>query len=262
MDDLARIHGTPADIRARARNGLLTGNTAALASGYVQANIAIVRRAHADAFADYCLANARACPLLTRSEPGDPTLPALGDGIDIRHDLPRYRVYRDGTPTEAFHIADVWRDDFVTFAIGCSFTFDNALLAEGVPLRHVALGRNIAMYRTDRDTVAVGRFGGKLVVSMRPFARQDAARAVAISAAFDDQHGAPVHCGDPAALGIADLQRTDYGDPVPVDPDDVTLFWACGVTSQTALQAAGLPLFISHAPGSMLVTDRRHGAAG
>ena len=261
MDEMAGSEATPAELRARARSGQLSGNTAALAPGYVQANIAILPRAHADAFADYCRANAQACPLLAMSEPGDPTLPALGEGIDIRHDLPRYRVYRDGRPEEAFDVVELWRDDLVTFATGCSFTFDNALLAQGVPLRHVALRRNIAMYRTRQGTVRVDRFASPLVVSMRPFTTEHADRAIAISAQFGDQHGAPVHRGEPAELGITDLQRTDYGDPVPIEPDDVTLFWACGVTSQTALQAAGLPFFISHAPGSMLVTDRRHAAA-
>jgi uncharacterized protein YcsI (UPF0317 family) len=265
MDEFAThavtSRATPADIRRYAREGVITASTAGLAAGFVQVNIAILPASDARDFAEYCRRNAQACPVLATSEPGDPGLPTLGAGIDIRHDIPRYRVYRHGVPGEVFSIADVWRDDFVTFAIGCSYTFDNALLAASVPVRHVELGCRVPMYRTSRDTVPAGRFNGKLVVSMRPFAPADAARATEISAKFADQHGPPVHQGDPAAIGIVDLDRPDYGDPVPVRDGEIPLFWACGVTSQTALQGAGLPFFISHAPGSMLVTDRRHHAA-
>jgi uncharacterized protein YcsI (UPF0317 family) len=233
--------------------------TAGLAHGYVQANVAIVPGEHAGAFTRYCEANARACPLLARGEPGDPALPALGEDIDIRTDLPRYWVYRDGVfAEEVSDIGALWRRDFVTFAIGCSFTFETALRDAGVPLRHVAQGRNVAMFRTSRETVPAGPFGGNLVVSMRPFAPEDAARASAISARFPAMHGAPLHRGDPSALGIADLGKPDYGEPVAVLPGEIPLFWACGVTSQVALQSARLPLFIAHAPGCMLITDKTH----
>jgi uncharacterized protein YcsI (UPF0317 family) len=245
--------------RERIRQGAIDGNTAGLARGFIQANIAIVPQAVASDFAAFCAANPRACPVLAIGKPGDPALPGLGAGIDIRTDLPRYRVYRDGAlasqPTE---IRDLWRDDLVTFAIGCSFTFESAMLDEGLPLRHVARGRNVAMYRTDIDTTPAGPFGGKLVVSMRPFSASDAARAGAISARFPSMHGAPIHAGDPAALGIGDLRQPDYGEPVEVLAGEVPLFWACGVTSQVALQSASLPLFIAHAPGCMLITDLPH----
>jgi uncharacterized protein YcsI (UPF0317 family) len=232
MDDITTTAKTPSAIRARARAGRLTGHTAGLADGFVQANIAILPAPDAADFADYCRSNAQACPVLAMSEPGDPRLPTLGGDIDIRHDLPRYRVYRDGVVGETGDIAALWRDDLVTFAIGCSFTFDNALL---------------------------GRFGGKLVVSMRPLTPADAARATEISAAFADQHGAPIHAGDPSALGIDNIAQPEYGDPVPIEDGETPVFWACGVTSQSALQHAGLAFFIAHAPGCMLVTDRRHG---
>lgn len=263
MQNEANIRAAATAARAAIRGGHFTGPTAGIAPGFVQANIAILPAAQAADFASFCRANAQACPLLAVSEPGDPNLPALGAEIDIRHDLPAYRVYRDGVPGSDIHdIAALWRDDLVTFAIGCSFTFEAALLAAGLPLRHVAEGRNVAMFCTNRRNVAVGPFGGTVVVSMRPFNPTDAARATEISAGFPDMHGAPIHTGDPAALGIADLSRPDYGDAAAVHPGEISLFWACGVTSQAALEAARLPFFIAHAPGCMLITDRCHAQFG
>jgi uncharacterized protein YcsI (UPF0317 family) len=245
--------------RSAIRAGAFAGTTAGLARGFVQGNIAIVPSDVADQFARYCANNSRACPVLSIGEAGDPSLPSLGEDIDIRTDVPRYYIYRHGVlAEERREIASLWRRDFVTFVIGCSFTFEHALRDAGVPLRHVESNRNVAMYRTNRSTHSVGPFGGALVVSMRPFSSEDADRAVAISARFPTMHGAPIHRGDPAVLGIADLSRPDYGEAVPVQEDDVPLFWACGVTSQVALQSAELPLFISHAPGCMLVTDMTH----
>src|SRR5271155_4980161 len=242
--------------RAAIRAGAFTGPTAGLAHGWVQGNVAIVPSNAADDFARYCAANSRACPVLAIGRAGDPALPALGEDIDIRTDLPRYFIYRDGELVgETQEITTLWRQDLVTFVIGCSFTFENAL-------RHVDERRNVAMYRTNRATEAVGPFGGALVVSMRPFSSADADRATAISARFPTMHGAPIHRGDPDALGIADLSRPDYGEAVPIRPDDVPLFWACGVTSQVALQSARLPLFIAHAPGCMLITDLTHESVG
>ena len=247
------------EVRASIRAGALSSHTSGLAAGYVQGNVAIVPARYADDFADYCAANAQACPVLATSRPGDPALPALGDGIDIRHDLPRYRVFRDGLLTaEVTDVADIWQDDLVTFVIGCSFTFERALIAGGVALRHVQQGRNVAMYRTNRATAVAGRFHGPLVVSMRPVAASRVDDAARITARFADQHGAPVHVGDPAAIGIADLARPDYGDAVEVKADELPVFWACGVTSQVALETAKIPFFIAHAPGSMLITDLRH----
>jgi uncharacterized protein YcsI (UPF0317 family) len=248
-----------AAVRLAARAGQYHGSTSGAAPGFVQANIAILPAEQAKLFAEFCALNAQACPVLAMSAPGDPSLPALGQDIDIRHDLPRYRVYRDGVFTdEPTDVASLWRDDLVTFAIGCSFTFEHALMEEGLELRHVRLGRNVAMYRTSIQTKPIGPFGGPLVVSMRPFSTGNAARAADISGRFVQMHGAPVHAGDPAAIGINDLSRPDYGEAVPVEPNEVPLFWACGVTSQAALQHARLPFFLAHAPGCMLVTDLPH----
>jgi uncharacterized protein YcsI (UPF0317 family) len=258
-DGMTETHA--ASIRLAARSGALRDQTSGVAPGFVQANIAILPAAYAAEFSAFCARNAKACPVLAISAPGDPSLPTLGHDIDIRHDLPRYCLYRDGVMAGTLHdVGALWRDDLVTFAIGCSFTFEHALLEAGLRLRHVAQNRNVAMYRTNIDTQAVGPFGGKLVVSMRPFRPQEADHAEAISARFVEMHGAPVHRGDPAAIGIRDLAAPDYGDAVDVEAGEVPLFWACGVTSQAALQHARLPFFLAHAPGCMLVTDLPHRA--
>ena len=261
----SRLEVTALDaVKARlaVRSGEFTGNTAGLAPGFVQGNIVILPASQAGQFTDFCCANQQSCPLLATSEPGDPSLPTLGEDIDMRHDLPGYRVFRDGgLSDEVTDIATIWRDDLVTCVIGCSFTFEAALIAAGIPLRHVTQGRNVAMYRTNRVTVGVGPFGGPLVVSMRPIKTTDAYRAAAITAQFPDMHGAPIQSGDPAGLGIHDLMQPDYGEAVAVKSDEVPIFWACGVTSQVAAEAARLPFFIAHAPGKMLITDRRHTAS-
>lgn len=247
---------TAHEVRAAARAGLLSAHTSGLASDYVQVNLAILPQALATEFQRYCERNPRACPVLAISEPGSPALPSLGPDIDIRTDLPRYAVWRDGVPVdEPTDLAAHWRDDLVTFAIGCSFSFEHALLAEGIRLRHVDEGRNVSMYRTDRPTEPSGAFRGPLVVSMRPMAAADAIRAIQITSRMPQVHGAPVHFGDPALIGIRDLARPDYGDAVEVKPHEVPVFWACGVTPQAAIAAARPAFCITHAPGHMLVTD-------
>jgi uncharacterized protein YcsI (UPF0317 family) len=248
---------TPAQVRAAARAGAWTSHTSGLAERHVQGNVVILPRADADDFLRYCQRNPKPCPLLAVGEPGDPTLASLGADIDIRSDLPRYRVWRDGQVVdEPTDIGALWRDDFVTFVLGCSFSFEQALLDEGLRLRHVDEGRNVAMYRTHIATEPAGPFGGPLVVTMRPLGAAAAIRAVQITSRFPAVHGAPVHLGDPALIGIADLARPDYGDAVAVRGDEIPVFWACGVTPQAALENARVPLAITHAPGCMLVTDR------
>jgi uncharacterized protein YcsI (UPF0317 family) len=249
-----------AAVRRQIRAGVLTGATAGLAPGQIQGNIVILPRDWAEDFEGFCRANAKACPILAVSEPGSPALPTLGADIDRRHDLPRYRVYRDGevaaTPTD---VADLWRDDLVTFVIGCSFTFEHPLLEAGIPLRHVSQGLNVSMYRTDIPTAPVGRWHGPMVVSMRPLLPEDAIRAAEISGRFPDMHGGPVHIGDPSAIGIRDIAQPDYGDPVAIEPGEQPVFWACGVTPQAAIAVVKPPFCITHAPGCMLITDKKHG---
>jgi uncharacterized protein YcsI (UPF0317 family) len=243
-------------VRGAIRRGEWTKHTSGLADELVQGNVVILPQALADDFLLFCQRNPKPCPLLAVGRPGDPSLPGLGKGIDIRSDMPRYRVWREGELVgEPTDIADVWREDLVTFVIGCSFSFEQALMDAGMRLRHVDEGRNVAMYRTHLATAPAGPFAGPMVVSMRPFKAADAARAVEITSRFPDVHGAPVHVGDPAAIGIHDLSRPDYGDAVAVLPDEVPVFWACGVTPQAAIAQARLPFCITHAPGAMLITD-------
>jgi uncharacterized protein YcsI (UPF0317 family) len=186
------------------------------------------------------------------------TMPGVAEGLDLRHDLPRYRIWRDGAlAEEPDSIAHAWRDDLVAFALGCSFGFEAALDAAGLTPRHMQLGCNVPMFRTSLPCEPAGRFHGPMVVSMRPYRARDAIEAVRITARFPDSHGAPLHLGDPALIGIADVSRPDYGDPVPVAADELPVFWACGVTPQAAIAAARPPFAITHAPGFMLVTDRR-----
>ncbi len=242
--------------RTAIREGRYTGHTSGLAADRVQGNLVILPQAWALDFLRYCQANRKPCPVLAVSEPGDPRLPTLGAGIDIRSDVPRYRVWRHGELVdEPTDIGGLWRDDLVSFVIGCSFSFEQALLDGGIPLRHVQQGRNVAMYRTSIATVPAGPFGGPLVVSMRPLKAAAAIQAVQITARLPEVHGAPVHLGDPALIGIADLSRPDYGDAVEVMADELPVFWACGVTPQAALARARPEFCITHAPGAMLITD-------
>ncbi|WP_395699920.1 putative hydro-lyase [Aquabacterium sp.] len=243
-------------VRQAARDGRLSGHTSGLATRQVQGNVVILPADVADEFLRYCQRNSKPCPVLGMSEPGDPHLPVLGADLDIRTDVPRYRVWREGElVAEPTDVRDLWRDDLVAFVLGCSFSFEQALLDDGMQLRHIDQGRNVAMYRTNVATVPAGRFHGPMVVSMRPLRAADAIRATQITSRFPQVHGAPVHIGDPALIGIADLARPDYGDAVQVMADELPVFWACGVTPQAALAAARPPFCITHAPGAMLVTD-------
>ena len=247
---------TGAAARARIRSGAWTQHTSGLADDRVQGNLVILPRALAADFLLYCQRNPKPCPLLAVGDAGNPLLPALGADIDVRSDLPRYRVWRHGELVdEPTDITALWRDDLVSFVIGCSFSFEWALLAEGLPLRHVACGRNVAMYRTNIATVPAGPFHGPLVVSMRPLRAAHAIRAVQITSRYPAVHGAPVHLGDPALIGIHDLATPHYGDAVDVLPDELPVFWACGVPPQAAIAAARPEFCITHAPGAMLITD-------
>ena len=246
----------PAEIRRQCRAGEFSGLTAGQAPGRVQANLMIVPRAAAYDFAVFCQRNPKPCPLLDITDPGDPEPRAIAPGADIRSDLPRYRVFRHGELVdEPTDVRDLWRDDLVGFLIGCSYTFEEALSEAGLPLRHIEQGSNVAMYRTSRTCTPSGGFKGPMVVSMRPMTPEQAARAVEVTRPYVRAHGAPVHVGDPAALGIADLDAPDYGDRVTVKPGEVPVFWACGVTPQAAVLNAKPEIAISHAPGHMFVSD-------
>lgn len=253
---------SPADarsLREAIREGRFVGQTAGTAPGFVQTNLVIVPSVDADDFEEFCRLNAQPCPLVARTAAGNPTVPDVADGADLRTDVPRYRVFRDGVAEadEPNDVRAVWRDDLVGFLLGCSFTFERALTDAGLPVRHIELGCNVPMYRTNVACRAAGRFAGPLVVSMRPYRPEQVDRVREVTARYPRMHGAPIHVGDPAALGIARLDRPDFGDAVPLADDEVPVFWACGVTPQLVLLAARPELAITHSPGCMFVTDLR-----
>lgn len=253
----ANVLKTGHDVRSACRSGEWTGPTPAVAPGAAQANLVIVPRDHAFDFLLFCQRNSRPCPVLAVTDPGRFDVPDLAAGADLRTDLPRYRVWmQGGLIDEPTDILQYWRNDFVSFLIGCSFTFDAALLRAGLPVRHLEAELNVPMYRTSIACRSAGRFSGPLVVSMRPFTEAQAARAAQITGGFPHFHGGPIHRGDPKQIGIDDLASPDFGDPVEVHDDEEPVFWACGVTPQCALMQAQLPLAITHAPGHMFVTDR------
>jgi uncharacterized protein YcsI (UPF0317 family) len=255
----ARLGNAGERERLRIRTGAFTGPTSGLAPGNVQANLVILPKALAHDFLRFAQANPKPCPVLSVSEAGDPHFPTLGADLDIRTDLPRYRVWQNGEMvSEPADVRDIWRDDLVSFAIGCSFSFEEALIEDGIEVRHISLGSNVPMYRTNIPCVPAGVFNGPLVVSMRPLKPADAIRAVQITTRFPSVHGAPVHLGFPASIGISDIAKPDYGDAVPIAPDEMPVFWACGVTPQAVIAQARPEFCITHAPGSMLITDLRN----
>jgi uncharacterized protein YcsI (UPF0317 family) len=256
-DKLTAQSGHAARLAIRA--GAHSGPTSGLAPGYVQGNLAILPQAMAGDFLRFCELNPKPCPLIGSSAPGDWRVPALGEDLDIRTDLPRYRVWRRGELVDEPHdLLKVWRDDLVVFVIGCSFSFEEALITDGIEMRHFALGQNVPMYRTSIATKAAGPFHGPMVVSMRPMTPANAIRAVQITTRFPKVHGAPVHIGKPEMIGIADLAKPDYADAVPLGADEIPVFWACGVTPQSVIATVKPEFCITHYPGSMLVTDRKN----
>lgn len=249
---------TAREARAQIRAGRLRRPTAGIAPGYVQANLVVVPQALAADFHLFCRRNPKPCPLLEVLEPGAYEPRQTAPGADLRTDVPGYRVYRDGRlAAEAEDVRPYWRDDLVAFLIGCSFSFEPALLEAGIPVAHWGSERSVAMFRTSLETEPAGPFRGPLVVSLRWIPETMVERAIEITAGFPYAHGAPVHVGDPAAIGIRDLARPDYGDPWPQPPGSVPVFWACGVTPQAVAVACRAPLMITHAPGRMFITDQR-----
>jgi uncharacterized protein YcsI (UPF0317 family) len=254
MTDLT--HAAGRDVRLACRSRSLTSPTPGLAIGYVQANLVVLPREGAFDFLLFCQRNPKPCPLLDVTEPGDPEPKLVAPGADLRTDLPAYRVWKDGQlAAEPTDIREFWRDDFVAFLIGCSFTFENALIESGVPLRHIDAGVNVPMYRTNIPCKSAGRFAGPMVVSMRPLTAAHAIRATTICQKYPLAHGAPIHLGDPAAIGIRDIGKPDFGDPVEIRPGEQPVFWACGVTPQAVLMEVKPPFAITHKPGHMFLTD-------
>lgn len=245
---------SPAEARRRFRDGEVTP-TSGWSTGFAQANLVMLPKSWAFDMLLFAQRNPQALPLLDVTEPGA-TSTDLAEGADLRTDLPLYRVWRNGElVAEQPSVEDLWRDDLVTFMIGCSFSFEAALLDAGVPVRNIEQGRNVSMYRTNRDCRSAGSLSGPLIVSMRPIPPDKVVTAVQVTARMPKVHGAPVHIGAPELLGIGDLDRPDFGDSVVAHDGDVPVFWACGVTPQAALMASKAPFAITHAPGHMLVTD-------
>ncbi len=248
---------TGLDARRRIRNGGSNlAPTSGMAPGFVQGNLAILPKALAADFARFCQLNPKPCPLLASSEPGDWRLPTLGEDLDIRTDIPLYRVWKNGELVEEVRdLKKVWRDDLVSFVLGCSFSFEEALVEAGLEIRHQTQNVNVPMYRTNIECKPSGPFHGPMVVSMRPFKPADAIRAVQVTTRFPSVHGAPVHLGKPELIGIKDVAKPDYGDSVTVKDDEFPVFWACGVTPQSVVATVKPEFCITHAPGYMLITD-------
>ncbi|OED45888.1 hypothetical protein AB838_22065 [Rhodobacteraceae bacterium (ex Bugula neritina AB1)] len=250
-------NASPQEIRNLIRSGDYRDVTSGLARGYTQVNLVVLPGKYAEDFHRFCQRNPKPCPLLSISEPGAPRFPELGPDIDIRSDISSYNVFRNGELTEAVcDVSDYWTDDMVGFALGCSFTFEEALEEAGLTLRHNAMGKICPMYTTNIDANPAGPFNGKLVVTMRAFPAPDAIRAIQVTSRFPGVHGAPIHIGDPAAIGIADLDQPEFGgDRMPIEKGEIPLFWACGVTPQLALKTARPEICITHTPACMLITD-------
>ncbi len=243
-------------LRDALRSNRYTGHTAGMCPGNLQCNLVVLPNSFAADFQNFCDRNPKPCPLLAVSKPGQPYLPSLDADADLRRDVPSYHLYRDGQFERAVcDIMSLWQDEHTAFAIGCSFSFERALAAAGIPLRHHALQRNVPMYQTTMQCVPSGMFSGPVVVSMRPIRAKDVTQVVRICEAYPHAHGTPIHIGDPAKIGIADLTAPDWGDATPIDESEVPVFWGCGVTTQIALKNAKPEFAITHAPGAMLILN-------
>jgi len=257
--NLGSYDTTVEEVRMRIRGGEHAGPTGGLARGHVQTNLAILPEDYAFDFLKFCVRNPKSCPILEVTDVGSPVPLSMAPEADLRTDVPKYRVYENGEfVDEPTDIRSYWRDDLVSFLLGCSFTFERALLDAGLYLAHLDQGRNVPMYVTGRECVPSGPFAGPMVVSMRPYWADEISLVVAISGRYPAMHGAPVHIGNPDALGVRDLQDPEFGEPVSVMEDQIPVFWACGVTPQAVAMDARPSLMITHSPGHMFITDRRH----
>ena len=245
----------PKELRNLIRNRQWTTPTSGAASGYLQANLVMLPADEAFNFLLFCVRNPKPCPILDVLEPGQ-VEPLIAPGADLRTDLPRYKVFENGEyRTDVEDVTDYFSEDMVSFLLGCSFSFENAMRAAGLPIRNMEENKNVSMYTTNVKCIPAGPFAAPLVVTMRPMTPRQAIRAVQVTTRFHLTHGAPIHLGDPAKIGIADLGRPDFGDAVTIHPEEIPVFWACGVTSQLAATSVRLPRVITHAPGHMFVSD-------
>ncbi len=250
---------TPVALRTRSAEGSFDQPTAGFCDGYVQANLVVLPEAYSADFETFCRKNPKPCPLLEVIGPGAYQTQKLAKSADLTNTIPRYRVWKQGRiHAEVQDVKDYYRKDLVFFLLGCSFSFEEALIKSGIQLRHVEQKRNVSMYRTNIPLQPSGPFKGRMVVSMRPIHHRDVARACMVTGRFPNVHGEPIHVGYPEMIGINDLGRVDYGDPVTIGDKEIPVFWACGVTPQNVLLQAGIPFAITHAPGYMFVGDMRN----
>jgi uncharacterized protein YcsI (UPF0317 family) len=248
---------SPKELRQLIRNREWTTPTSGAAKGYLQANLVMLPREEAFNFLLFCVRNPKPCPILDVLEPGQ-TEPIIAPGADLRTDLPRYQIFENGQfKDEVEDVTDLFNESMVSFLLGCSFSFENAMLAAGLPIRNLEENKNVSMYITNIPCQPAGPFSSSLVVTMRPMTPEQAIRAVQVTTRFHLTHGAPVHIGSPEEIGIKNLNRPEFGDPVTIGDGEIPVFWACGVTSQLAATSASLPLAITHAPGHMFVSDLR-----
>ncbi|SHM82586.1 Uncharacterized protein YcsI, UPF0317 family [Caldanaerovirga acetigignens] len=246
------------EARKMIREGQWKGPTCGIALGFTQANLVVLPKELAYDFMLFAFRNPKPCPVLEITDPGDPEPKNVAPGADIRTDIPKYRVYKRGELyAEVDNITEFWREDFVAFLIGCSFTFEWALLENGIPVRHIEEGKNVPMYITNIPTKPAGIFRGNMVVSMRPIPRDKVVRAIQVTSRFPSVHGAPVHIGDPEAIGICALEKPDFGDAVQIKEGEIPVFWACGVTPQAVALESKPEIMITHSPGHMFITDIR-----
>ena len=254
MKDISRLN--PKEIRALIRKEKWDQPTAGMAMGYAQANLVILPQKYAFDFLLFCQRNPKPCPLLEVLEPGKFRTEFLSPDADIRTDIPRYNIYRRGKlEATVREIRNLWKSEFVTFLLGCSFSFEEALLRSKIPIRHLEENKNVSMYITDISCKPAGLFQGPMVVSMRPIPPDKITQAVQITSRFASVHGAPIHMGDPSEIGIRDLKKPDFGDPVTIRKGEIPVFWACGVTPQAVIMRAKPDLCITHAPGHMFISD-------
>lgn len=246
----------PAEIRRLIAQGLITGPTAGMSAGYAQANLVIIPKKYAYDFLLFTQRNPRPCPILEVGDVGDRYLKQIAKGCDITKEIPKYRIYENGElKGEYTDVSEYWRDDLVSFLIGCSFSFESELIEAGVPVRHIEEGCNVPMYKTNIACAPAGMFHGNMVVSMRPIPYELVTKAVLATGSMPKVHGAPIHIGTPEAIGITDLYHPDFGDMVTIHEGEVTVFWPCGVTPQNVIMDSKPDFCITHAPGHMLITD-------
>ena len=256
MLDLANM--SAAEVRSMIRANQLIKPTSGMAKGFTQANLAILKKEMAFEFLLFCQRNPKPCPVLDVTEPGSPIPQLVAPQADLRTDIPKYRIYRHGELVEEVtDIVQYWEDDMVAFLLGCSFTFEHPLMNNGIPVRHIEQDCNVSMYKTNIPCIKAGRFEGPMVVSMRPIPEKDVVRAVQVTSRFPAVHGAPIHIGNPAGIGISDIYKPDFGDPVTIKAGEVPVFWACGATPQAVAMQVKPELMITHAPGHMFITDVR-----